>query len=77
MSVRSEFQRILGDTTAQLRVLGEHALARALESAESASGDSLEARAGAVLDGLEAANDAKLATQLQHLDAICRVIVGR
>jgi len=77
MSVRGEFQRILGDTTAQLRVRGEHALAEFLERAESSAGDALEARAGAVLDAVEAATRDELAATLDHLREICRVVVGR
>ena len=77
MSVRGEFQRILGDTAAQLRVQGCHALAEALERAESGSGDALEARAAAVLEGLEASATEELEATLDHLRSICRVIVGQ
>lgn len=77
MSVRGEFQRILGDTTAALRVRGEHDLAESLQRAESTAGDSLEARAGAVLDGVEAASSPELSETLHHLEAICRAVVGR
>jgi hypothetical protein len=77
MSVRGEFQRILGDTTARLRVRGEHALAAALERADSSTGEALDARAGAVLDAVEAATREELEATLDHLREICRVVVGR
>ena len=77
MSVRGEFQRILGDATAALRVLGESGLAERLERSATTADDSLEARAAAVLAGIEAVTEAEPRAALDHLGAICRVILGR
>ena len=77
MSVRGEFQRILGDTTARLRVAGEHDLAAALEAADGEAGSDLEVRAGAVLDRLESLPAPERPEALEHLRAICRVVTGR
>lgn len=76
MSVQSEFQRILGDTTASLRVRGRPELAEALERKAARAGDSLEGRARAVLQGIDEAADAGLEETLDHLEAICGVILG-
>ena len=77
MSVRGEYQRILGDTTAKLRVQGAHALAESLERADAAAGSALEARALAVLSDIEAADGDDLDETLEHLQAICRAVAGR
>ena len=75
MSVRGEFQRILGDTTATLRVEGQRELAERLEHTESHAGESLDARARAVLAEIEAVIP-ELRPTLDHLGAICHAIVG-
>ena len=77
MSVSGEFERILGDTTAALRVRGEAELSERLERLAAGPRDALTVRADAVLAELRAIGDAELQSAVEHLNAICRVIVGR
>lgn len=77
MSVRGEFERILGDTTAALRVRGVPDLSERLERTASISGEVLSVRAGAVLAVIESISDDELRASVDHLASICRVIVGR
>ncbi|MEZ4215837.1 MAG: hypothetical protein R3E88_05115 [Myxococcota bacterium] len=92
MSVRGEFQRVLGDCLALLDAAPSSgtwraALARAGERvAEGASPRSLVAAAEEVLALGDAAPPHAFATEadsrafaerLEHLRAICRVVVGR
>ena len=74
MSVRGEFRRILGDTTAALRVAGEVELADALERAGDGSQGDLVAAATRVRATVEATDVDPEATD--HLAAICRAILG-
>ena len=76
MSVRGEFQRILGDTAATLRVEGERELAEHLEQTQARAGESLDERARAVLSEIEAVANPDLRATLEHLNAICRAILG-
>jgi hypothetical protein len=75
MSVSGEFRRILGDATASLRVDGGLEFADALERAGDASPQDLSVAANRVLAVLADRETACEATE--HLEAICRAILGR
>lgn len=78
MSVRGEFQRILDDLVAALRTGGHVRLARELEPLRARAEDDLSAAAEEALAILPRTQPvARAADRAEHLETLCRVIVGR
>jgi len=80
MSVRGEFRRAVGDAVAALRVAQAYPLADRLERACDPDAAELSAVADAVLADIASARRAgvaPVADEVEHLAALCRVILGR
>ena len=74
MSVHGEFRRVLGDTAAALRVVGEPGLAGELERACDSKAAGLSAAAEEVLSLLGSTRSTE---EVEELARLCRVILGR
>lgn len=78
MSVRGEFRRVLDEVVAALRAGGHVRLAHELEPLRARAEDDLTGAAEEALAILPRARPVpRIAEHAEHLETLCRVIVGR